>query len=89
MDLVRLACPPGSPARNPEITTADASRLYMTPLGDFVSNFNMPTDLCTVGPSILNQHGFLYASPSSVASQRLFPVCSVNAKSCIGSVLFF
>lgn len=88
MDLVRLACPPGSPARNPEMTTADAAKLYMTPLGNFVSDFNMSTDLCTVGPSILNQHGFLYASSSLVASQRLFPVFSECKTNVNNDILF-
>lgn len=88
MDLVKLACPPGSPARNPEITTADAAKLYMTPLETFVSNFNLSTDLCTVGPSILDQHGFLYASSSTVASQHLFPVFSECKTNVNNDILF-
>ena len=88
MNLAKLACPPGTPARNPDMTTADAANLYMTPLETFVSNFNLSTDLCTVGPSILHQHGFLYASTSTVASQRLFPVFSECKTNVNNDILF-
>lgn len=56
-------------------------RSYKTASRDFVSKFNLWSDLCAIGLSVPLQHGFLYASSSTVASKRLFPVfseCKVN-----------
>lgn len=81
MDIAKLACPPDSPARNEALTIADADARYKHQLGGLVTNFNLSTDLCTVGPAIKDQHGFLFSASSMIASQRLVPVfseCKVN-----------
>ncbi|KAL2005481.1 hypothetical protein VTN00DRAFT_2692 [Thermoascus crustaceus] len=81
MDIAKLACPPESPARNENLTVEDADALYKHQLGGLVTNFNLSTDLCTVGPAIQDQHGFLYSASSMIASKRLVPVfseCKVN-----------
>ena len=80
MDIASLACPPASPARtNTSIRKADT--LYKSPHGGMITNFNLSSDLCTVGPAIQNQHGFLYSAGSIIASKTLLPVfgeCKVN-----------
>ena len=80
MELASLACPPESPARrNLRVTEADA--MYKSAYGGLVTNFNLSSDLCTVGPTIQDLHGFLYSSSSIVASKLLLPVfgeCKVN-----------
>ncbi|CAK4032094.1 glycosyltransferase family 90 [Lecanosticta acicola] len=83
MDLAAKACPPESYARKPSSTKlykkTEAS--YKDPLGGFITNFNLSSDLCTVGPQIQNLHGLLYASTSLTATHKLVPVfgeCKVN-----------
>lgn len=83
MDLASQACPPESYARNANSTahydTVEAS--YKHQLGGIVTNFNLSSDLCTVGPQISRLHGLLYASTSMLATQNLVPIfgeCKVN-----------
>lgn len=83
MDLAAKACPPESYARNANSTehfkVAEAS--YKHELGGFVTNFNLSSDLCTVGPQISRLHGTLYASTSMLATHKLVPIfgeCKVN-----------
>ena len=81
MDIASKACPPESPARNPAMTIADADKLYKEPLGGIVTNFNLSSDLCTVGPTIQNLHGMLYSASSILASHKLVPIfgeCKTN-----------
>ena len=83
MDIAAKACPPDSPARNIAKYKDEGNSLYKTPEG-FVSNFNLSSDLCTVGPAIEDQHGFLYSSSTIVASHKLVPIfgeCKVNVNS--------
>lgn len=88
MEIAEWACPPGSPARNQNLTVQDADELYKTEIGGFVSNFNLSTDLCTVGPTIQRQHGFLYSASSILASKRLVPVFSECKVSVNNDILF-
>lgn len=80
MDIASKACPPESPARsNMSIAQADAT--YKEPAAGIVSNFNLSSDLCTVGPTIHNLHGMLYSASSILASHKLVPIfseCKVN-----------
>lgn len=80
MDIASKACPPESPARsNMSISQADA--MYKEPSAGIVSNFNLSSDLCTVGPTIQNLHGMLYSASSITASHKLVPIfseCKVN-----------
>ncbi|KAI9837305.1 MAG: hypothetical protein M1819_000379 [Sarea resinae] len=81
MDIAKKACPPESPARNKDATLEDSEKLYKHRLGGLVTNFNRSSDLCTVGPSIQEKHGFLYAATSVVATHKLAPIfgeCKVN-----------
>ena len=80
MDTVRAACPPESHANNgtqtqfSEATWKDAS-------SGIVTNFNLSSDLCTMGPELAEKHGLLYSASSLLASRRLVPVfgeCKVN-----------
>ncbi|KAF3483597.1 uncharacterized protein GIQ15_02921 [Arthroderma uncinatum] len=83
MEVASTACPPESPARNPSLSIQDADSRYKTPVG-LVSNFNMSSDLCTVGPAIKDLHGFLFSSSSISVSEALIPVfseCKVNVNS--------
>lgn len=84
MDIASLACPPESPARNKSMTQLEADALYKLQNGGLVSNFNRSSDLCTVGPVIGDQHGFLFTASSILASRKLLPVfgeCKVNVNS--------
>lgn len=83
MDLAATACPPESYARNnatmdPAVADSTYKLLHS---GGLVSNFNVSSDLCTVGPAIAELHGFLAAPLTAVASRKLLPVfgeCKVN-----------
>ncbi|KAA8641600.1 uncharacterized protein ATNIH1004_011736 [Aspergillus tanneri] len=66
----------------------DNSRLYETQFGAFVSNFNLSTDLCTVGPAIEDQHSFLFSPTTLVVSQKLLPVFSECKVSVNNDILF-
>ena len=86
MDVAAKACPPESYARNASssegLRAAEGS--YKHELGGFISNFNLSSDLCTVGPQLSNLHGLLYASSSMLATHKLVPIfgeCKVNVNS--------
>lgn len=83
MLIAKDACPPESPARNKTVS-AEAEVTYKEEQGGFVTNFNRSTDLCTIGPVIEDQHGFLFAPSSIIASNQLLPIfgeCKVNVNS--------
>lgn len=83
MKIASLACPPESPARDNETSISEADTLYKTS-GGIVTNFNLSSDLCTIGPNIEDKHGFLYSASSIIASKKLLPVfgeCKVNVNS--------
>ncbi|KAB8229904.1 uncharacterized protein BDW43DRAFT_175719 [Aspergillus alliaceus] len=88
MGVAKAACPPESPARDSNMTDEDADRLYKTPVGGFVSNFNLSTDLCTVGPALENLHGLLFAPASIILSQKLLPVFGECKVSVNNEILF-
>jgi len=80
MDIASKACPPESPARS-NMSIAQADAIYKEPSAGIVSNFNLSSDLCTVGPTVKNLHGMLYSSSSITASHKLVPIfseCKVN-----------
>ncbi|KAK5206423.1 hypothetical protein LTR47_006080 [Exophiala xenobiotica] len=83
MKIASKACPPESPARS-NMSIAEADKLYKEPLAGIVSNFNLSSDLCTVGPAIQDLHGMLYSASSIIASHKLVPIfgeCKVNVNS--------
>ncbi|KAL1969285.1 hypothetical protein VTN77DRAFT_9477 [Rasamsonia byssochlamydoides] len=88
MDIAKLACPPESPARNESITIAEADALYKSNLGGLITNFNLSSDLCTVGPAVQDKHGFLYSASSIMASKRLVPIFSECKVSVNNDILF-
>jgi hypothetical protein len=84
MDIAKEACPPESHARDGVSTVSSAEALYKDPQGGFITNFNLSSDLCTVGPEIENKHGFLFAPSTIVATKSLLPIfgeCKVNVNS--------
>ena len=85
MDIARTACPPESHARRSDMDVADVESSYKDRFGGgIITNFNLSTDLCTVGPEVQDQHGFLYSSSSLVNTKRLVPIfgeCKVNVNS--------
>ena len=84
MDIARTACPPGSYARKNDSGTADVESTYKNRLGGIITNFNLSSDLCTIGPEIQDKHGLLYSSSSMIATKRLVPIfgeCKVNVNS--------
>ncbi|KAL8770976.1 MAG: hypothetical protein Q9209_003395 [Squamulea sp. 1 TL-2023] len=84
METAKLACPPESHARNHEVSKVDAEASYKNRLGGIITNFNLSSDLCTVGPEIQDQHGFLYSGSTVIPTKRLVPIfgeCKVNVNS--------
>lgn len=81
MLIAKEACPPESHARKEDSSTRSAEVLYKDDLGGFITNFNLSSDLCTVGPEVESKHGFLFAPSTVVASRKLLPIfgeCKVN-----------
>ena len=84
MEVASTACPPESPARQNSMDFRQAEATYKERLGGVITNFNLSTDLCTVGPQIQDKHGLLYSSSSMLATKRLVPIfgeCKVNINS--------
>ena len=86
MEIARTACPPESHAMqsNPSDNVRKAELTYKTRLGGVMTNFNLSTDLCTVGPEIQDKHGFLFSASSISATKRLVPVfgeCKISVNS--------
>ncbi|KAJ5578065.1 CAZyme family GT90 [Penicillium hispanicum] len=88
MDFAKEACPPESPARNANMTAEEADKLYKSSFGGFVSNFTGSSDLCTVGPVLGDQHGFLFSASSNVITRKLVPVFSECKVSVNNDILF-
>ena len=84
MKIASQACPPDSPARNPNMSAQQVNLKFKEPLAGLVSNFNLSTDLCTVGEQLSTMHGLLYSASSIIASHTLVPIfgeCKVNVNS--------
>ena len=84
MEVASTACPPESPARQNLTESLQSESTYKDRLGGLITNFNLSSDLCTVGPQIQDKHGLLYASSSMLATKRLVPIfgeCKVNINS--------
>ena len=84
MDIAKTACPPESHAGEKGASLAESEALYKDRQGGLITNFNLSTDLCTVGPEIGDKHGFLFSASTVVATKRLLPVfgeCKVNVNS--------
>lgn len=80
MDVVAKACPPESPARS-NFSAAETDALYKEGTIGLVSNFNLSSDLCTVGPTVKDLHGMLYSASSMLPTHKLVPIfgeCKVN-----------
>ena len=88
MDIVKTACPPGSPAGENGTTAAEADGIYKDRLGGLVTNFNRSTDLCTVGPQIAEKHGLLFSSSTMIATKRLVPIFGECKISVNNDILF-
>lgn len=81
MEIARQACPPESHAHRGGVDKTTAEATWKHRLGGFVKNYNLSSDLCTMGPEIQDMHGFLYSASSISATKRLVPVfgeCKVN-----------
>ena len=80
MDVIRAACPPKSHANNGmNVSSAEATWKHID--SGIVTNFNLSTDLCTMGPEIEDKHGLLIAPSSLTLTKRLVPIfneCKLN-----------
>lgn len=84
MDIARTACPPESHAAKNDSDKADTETTYKNRLGGIITNFNLSSDLCTVGPEIQDKHGFLFSGSTVIATKKLVPIfgeCKVNVNS--------
>lgn len=84
MTIASSACPPESHARNNWSMVVDSEKLYKERFGGVITNFNRSSDLCTMGPEIKDQHGFLFSSSTMIPTKRLVPIfseCKVNVNS--------
>jgi hypothetical protein len=86
MDIAKTACSPESYANNEnnEEVRIASEKSYKDPLSGLVTNFNLSSDLCTMGPQLHDKHGFLFTASTILASKRLLPVfgeCKVNVNS--------
>jgi hypothetical protein len=88
MDSAQESCSPDSPARNRNITTEEANKLYKSSTGGFVTNFTASSDLCTVGPVLGKNHGFLFSASSNIITRKLIPVFSECKVSVNNDILF-
>ncbi|KAJ5728805.1 uncharacterized protein N7483_003313 [Penicillium malachiteum] len=88
MEFAQESCSPGSPARNDSMGTEEIEKLYKTPVGGFISNFTGSSDLCTVGPILGDQHGFLFSASSNVITRKLLPVFGECKVSVNNDILF-
>lgn len=88
MDYAQGSCSPESPARNHTITIEESNRLYKSSLGGFVTNFTASSDLCTVGPVLGENHGFLFSASSNLVTRKLVPVFSECKVSVNNDILF-
>ncbi|KAJ5480368.1 hypothetical protein N7530_005877 [Penicillium desertorum] len=88
MDFAKNSCDPHSPARNDNFTVEDADKLYKSPSGGFVTNFTASSDLCTVGPVLGENHGFLFSASSNIITRKLIPVFSECKVSVNNDILF-
>jgi hypothetical protein len=88
MDFAQDSCPPESPARNHNITTEEANKLYKSSTGGFITNFTASSDLCTVGPVLGKNHGFLFSASSNLITRKLIPVFSECKVSVNNDILF-
>ena len=84
MEIASTACPPESHARSNGTPQAKAEATYKNVLGGIITNFNLSSDLCTIGPEIQDEHGFLYSGSTVIPTKRLVPIfgeCKVNVNS--------
>ena len=84
MEVASAACPPESHARKGGSSTVEAEKAYKNRLGGVITNFNLSSDLCTIGPEIQDKHGLLYAGSTIAPTKRLVPIfgeCKVNVNS--------
>ena len=84
MEIAKTACPPESHAQENGASLVETEARYKDRYGGMITNFNLSTDLCTVGPEIEDKHGFLFSASSVVVTKRLVPVfgeCKVNVNS--------
>ena len=88
MDFAKDACAPNSPARNSSISVAEADATFKSAAGGLITNFTTASDLCTVGPVIGDQHGFLFSASSNVITRKLLPVFSECKVSVNNDILF-
>ncbi|SZF02480.1 unnamed protein product [Blumeria hordei] len=88
MDLAREACPPESPARNDSLSAEDVDAMFKTAQGGFITNFNLSSDLCTVGPALSKNHGFLFAPSTIWATRKLLPIFGESKVSTNSDILF-
>ena len=80
MDIARLGCPPEAHANNGvDVQTAEAT--WKDAGSGIVSNFNLSSDLCTMGPELADKHGLLFTASTIIATKKLVPIfgeCKIN-----------
>lgn len=80
MDIAKVGCPPESHANN-GTDVVFAENTWKVAASGIVTNFNLSSDLCTMGPEISDKHGLLFSASTIIATKRLVPIfgeCKVN-----------
>jgi len=80
LEIAKTACPPESRANDKQSKEVAEAR-YKDRLGGIITNYNLSSDLCTMGPEIQDKHGFMFTASSISATERLVPIfgeCKVN-----------
>ena len=80
MDIAKAGCPPESHA-NGGTTIESAEATWKDPGSGIVTNFNLSSDLCTMGPELAEKHGLLFSASTIIATKKLVPIfgeCKIN-----------
>ncbi|ODV89433.1 glycosyltransferase family 90 protein, partial [Tortispora caseinolytica NRRL Y-17796] len=84
-EVMLTACPPSSPVFDEEYAP---SGKYLTAKGGFVYNFNLSSDICTIGYLAKRLNGYLIAPSSTAVSQNLIPIFSECKLSVNNDILY-
>ncbi|ODV89445.1 glycosyltransferase family 90 protein [Tortispora caseinolytica NRRL Y-17796] len=90
-DLIDSACPPDSLVFDPRPVTElrqEAAKMYLTPKGGFVRDFNYSMDVCNIGPYARYNHGYLAAPEHNIITRDLVPIFTESKLNVNNDILY-